>query len=424
MSHRTPLRPAPATTALARAARIPATRLLPLGLLLLAGLVVLPGIARAADEAEKKLRVIQPNALKAKAEAAGTIVKHPTVTPDKLKEAVEAAKGKSQVVNLVPADHKAAPAAATHAAAPVDPAVAAARAAAHGYRPPTYTPTAAAPITHLADAAPGHAPARAVPVAATSTQNSREYIRARAAALAGHTPDASGHGEGHDIHWAYDGEGGPQAWGKLKPEFNLCATGKRQSPIHIESSSTLIGPAEPLQFNYWPSNGTVVNNGHTIQVDVDGDNAITVRGSTYRLVQFHFHHPSEERINFKTFSMVAHLVHRNAEGQLAVVAVLIEPGQASSFLQKVWTYMPLDNGDKVRMPTNLVDINEFLPKDQRYFQFMGSLTTPPCTEGVLWMVLKTPVTASREQVRMFSQLFPNNARPVQPVNARVVREAQ
>lgn len=442
-----PHRPTQKTACAAAASPALSTRLLPLlALLLLAGLAALPTGSRAADEEDKKLRVIQPNALKAKAEAAGTIVKHPTVTPEQLKETVEAAKGKSQVVNLVPTERKGEPAArpaaasAAHgaAAAPahaapaaVDPSIAAARAAAHGYRPPSYTPSTSAPITHLADAVParatGHAaPAAhaAVPVAAGSAANSREYIRARAAALAGHTPDAGGHGDGHDIHWAYEGEGGPQAWGKLKPEFNLCASGKRQSPIHIESSNTLLGPAEPLQFNYWPSNGTVVNNGHTIQVDVDGDNAISVRGSTYRLVQFHFHHPSEERINYKTFAMVAHLVHRNAEGQLAVVAVLIEPGQASSFMQKVWTYMPLDNGDKVRMPPNLVDINEFLPKDQRYFQFMGSLTTPPCSEGVLWLVLKTPVTASREQVRMFSQLFPNNARPVQPVNARVVREAQ
>ena len=122
--------------------------------------------------------------------------------------------------------------------------------------------------------------------------------------------------------------------------------------------------------------------------------------------------------------MVAHLVHKSADGQLAVLAVLIDPGTSNSLMEKVWTYMPLDSGDKVRMPIGLIDINEFLPKDKRYFQFMGSLTTPPCSEGVLWQVFKQPVTASREQIRLFSQLFPNNARPVQPVNGRVVREAQ
>jgi carbonic anhydrase len=227
-----------------------------------------------------------------------------------------------------------------------------------------------------------------------------------------------------EVHWSYEGENGPQAWGKLKPDFNVCAIGKRQSPINIEASGTLQGPAEPLQFNYQLSNGTVVNNGHTIQVDVLGDNSITVRGSTYKLLQFHFHNPSEERVNYRGFAMVAHLVHKNAEGQLAVVAVLLDPGVANALINKVWTYMPLDTGDRVRMPTGLIDMNELLPKDQRYYQFMGSLTTPPCTEGVLWLVLKQPTTVSREQIKLFSQLFPNNARPVQPVNGRAVRDAQ
>lgn len=263
---------------------------------------------------------------------------------------------------------------------------------------------------------------------------SQHYKQARAAAVAGHTTGeapaahgaaAAGDGaHGAEVHWAYEGETGPQAWGKLKPDFNLCAVGKRQSPINIEDGATLQGPAEPVQFAYVPSNGTVVNNGHTIQVDVQGENAITVRGSTYRLLQFHFHTPSEEQINFKRFPMVAHLVHKNNEGQLAVVAVLLDEGAASPFIDKVWTYMPLDNGDRVRMPPGLLNLSELLPTDQRYYQFMGSLTTPPCSEGVLWMVLKKPVTISKGQYKLFTQLYPNNARPVQPVNGRAVREAQ
>lgn len=228
----------------------------------------------------------------------------------------------------------------------------------------------------------------------------------------------------HEIHWSYEGEGGPPAWGNLKPEFKTCATGKRQSPIHIEDSVTLQGPAEAIQFSYQPSSATVINNGHTIQVDVYGDNAITVRGSTYKLIQFHFHHPSEERINYKSYAMVAHLVHRNADGQLAVVAVLLDPGEANALIDKVWTYMPLDANDKVRTPDAVVDLNQLLPQDQRYYQFLGSLTTPPCSEGVLWMVLKRPVTLSREQIKLFGQLFPNNARPVQAVNGRPIRDAQ
>jgi carbonic anhydrase len=234
----------------------------------------------------------------------------------------------------------------------------------------------------------------------------------------------SGHAapEAHDPHWSYEGEFGPDQWARVKPAFKVCELGKRQSPIHIQEAVTLQGPAEPLQFDYRPSGGSVVHNGHTIQVDLEPGNTLSVRGTSYELLQFHFHHPSEERINHRSFAMVAHLVHRNHEGQLAVVAVLIDPGEANSLIHKVWTHMPLDSGDRVRLPAGLIDLRELLPADGRYYQFMGSLTTPPCTEGVLWNVLKTPVTVSREQLRLFSQIFPNNARPVQALNGRMVRE--
>lgn len=259
----------------------------------------------------------------------------------------------------------------------------------------------------------------------TAGQPSRQYVEARAKALGMVTPKvqepAGEHGA--EVHWGYEGEAGPKAWGKLKPEFNACAVGKRQSPINIEDSATLQGPAEPIQFSYTPSNATVVNNGHTIQVDVQGENSITVRGSNYRLLQFHFHTPSEEQINFKRYPMVAHLVHRNSEGQLAVVAVLLEQGTANALVDRVWTYMPLDANDRVRMPQEALNLADLLPKDQRYYQFMGSLTTPPCTEGVLWLVMKQPVAISKAQYRLFTQIYPNNARPVQPLNGRPVREA-
>lgn len=255
----------------------------------------------------------------------------------------------------------------------------------------------------------GHASVRG------SAHGSTDAATARHAAVQGHT----------EPHWSYLDPGtDPGAWARLKPEFQTCATGKRQSPVHIEESVTLQGPAEPLAFDYRPSGGSVVNNGHTIQVDLDGQNTLTVRGSTYRLLQFHFHHPAEEKVNHKGFAMVAHLVHQNAEGRLAVLAVLIDPGAASDLVHKVWTHMPLDVNDRVRLPADLLDLNALLPQDQRYYQFMGSLTTPPCTEGVLWMVLKQPMSVSREQLKLFAQLFPMNARPVQALNGRVVREAQ
>ena len=292
----------------------------------------------------------------------------------------------------------------------------------HSSATPAATPAAAEPVHKPVVAGHGSPPA--------VSQTSRQYIQARAAALSGraaasatvHDAPASGHGS--EAHWSYEGESGPQAWGQLKPEFNVCAIGKRQSPINIDDSETLQGPAEALRFSYTQSNATVVNNGHTIQVDVQGDNVLTVRGSRYRLLQFHFHTPSEEQINFKRSVMVAHLVHKNDEGQLAVVAVLFEPGSTNALIDKVWTYMPLDAGDRVRMPLDFLNLSELLPTDQRYYQFMGSLTTPPCTEGVLWMVLKQSVPISKSQFKLFTQLYPNNARPVQPLNGRPVRDAQ
>ena len=289
------------------------------------------------------------------------------------------------------------------------------------------TPAVArAPMAARAPAVSAHSAAAEHAPAAVNPRASRDYIRAKAAAMTGHEAPAAGAADAHggEVHWAYEGENGPQNWGKLKPEFNMCAIGKRQSPINIEDSGTLHGPGEALQFNYNPSSGTVVNNGHTIQVDVQGDNTLTVRGQVYKLVQFHFHTPSEEQINYRNSAMVTHLVHKSNDGQLAVVAVLMDPGVASDFITKVWTYMPLDANDRVRLPADILNVNELLPKDQRYYQFLGSLTTPPCTENVLWMVLKQPTQVSKDQIRLFQQLYPSNARPVQPVNGRPVRNTQ
>lgn len=275
----------------------------------------------------------------------------------------------------------------------------------------------------------GAAAADKAPSRPVNAKASRQYIRARAAELAGRPPPpmeeivdpARPVGE---AHWAYHGINGPQAWGMLKPEYATCATGQRQSPIHIDESTTLRGPAEAIQFAYGPSNATIVNNGHTLQIDMHGDNGIFVRGTRFHLVQMHFHHPAEERINHRSFAMVAHLVHRNHLGQIAVVAVLLEPGEANPVVNHLWTYMPLGKDDRVPFPRGSVDLNGLLPRDPLYYQFMGSLTTPPCTEDVLWMVLKQPVTISHDQLRLFAQQFPNNARPVQPINGRVVREAR
>lgn len=272
--------------------------------------------------------------------------------------------------------------------------------------------------------------AHAAPVGAPSTVDKARAgahglpAKSRVATSGGHSAKGTAGKAMRDAHWSYAGPTGPESWASLNPDYATCAKGTRQSPIHIMEGETLVGPAEPLGFDYRPSGGSVVNNGHTIQVDVKGENTLTVRGSTYRLLQFHFHHPSEERINYKGFAMVAHLVHRNDAGQLAVVGVMLDPGETNPLIHKVWTHMPLDENDRVPLPEGLIDLNELLPADQRYYQFLGSLTTPPCSEGVLWMVLKGVQSLSRDELRLFSQQFPMNARPVQPLNGRPVREAQ
>jgi carbonic anhydrase len=226
------------------------------------------------------------------------------------------------------------------------------------------------------------------------------------------------------VPWSYTGEGGPAAWGQLQPEYQLCGNGQRQSPIHIEASATLQGPNEALVFDYQAGGGAVLHDGRTIRVEVEGNHLLQVRGATYRLEYLDFHHPGEAVINHQAFAMSAHLVHRDAQGRKAIVAVLLQPGEASAFIDKVWTYIPLDVGDSVRMPPGWLDASTLLPQDQRYYQYFGSMSTPPCEEGVLWMVLKQPVTLSAAQLQLFARLFPHNARPVQALNGRIVRDAQ
>ena len=225
------------------------------------------------------------------------------------------------------------------------------------------------------------------------------------------------------VTWSYEGSNGPTNWGKLKPEFGLCSLGQRQSPIHIQENDTLHGPAEPITFHYTPSRGNVVDDGHTIHVDVDGDNTLTIRSTTYHLTEINFHTPAETQINGNRAPLSVQLIHKNDEGQLAVLAVQFELGEANALVDKVWTYLPLDAADHVPMPNHVLNAGEILPTDQHYFQFIGSLTTPPCIEGVLWIVMKQPLTISPAQYRLFTQLFPMNARPTQPLNGRPVREA-
>lgn len=231
--------------------------------------------------------------------------------------------------------------------------------------------------------------------------------------------DAHG-GAPHAAHWSYQGAHGPEGWGQMKAEFATCASGQRQSPIDIRDGIKV--QLEPVQFDYRPSRFAVLDNGHTVQVNLAGGNSIDVMGRRYELMQFHFHRPSEERVNGRQFDMVAHLVHKSVDGRLAVIAVLLERGGAHPIVQSVWNNLPLEKGEELRA-TPLLDVNALLPTERGYFTYMGSLTTPPCSEGVLWMVMKEPVTVSVEQIAIFSRLYPMNARPIQAVSGRLIKES-
>lgn len=221
------------------------------------------------------------------------------------------------------------------------------------------------------------------------------------------------------IHWAYEGDGGPANWGKLQADYALCSNGKRQSPIDIRDGIKV--DLENIQFNYKPSTFSVIDNGHTVQVSLPEGSSIKVMERTFNLLQFHFHRPSEETVNGRRYDMVAHLVHKSDEGQLAVIALLVEKGAEHPVIQTVWNNLPLEQGMLVS-PSATIDLAKLLPESRAYWTYMGSLTTPPCSEGVLWMVMKQPIQLSPEQVGIFGRLYRNNARPVQPSNGRLIKE--
>ena len=252
------------------------------------------------------------------------------------------------------------------------------------------------------------------PAAATLPRTARRKPAAETAHAS--AADASA----HPAHWDYAGSGGPEAWGQMKPEFAKCSSGTRQSPIDIRDGIKV--NLDPVQFDYKPSAFRVIDNGHTVQVNVGPGNSIEVMGKRYDLVQFHFHRPSEERINGRQFDMVAHLVHKDIDGRLAVVAVLLDRGSAQPLVQSIWNNLPLEKGDEVAARTT-INLNDLLPANRNYFTYMGSLTTPPCSEGVLWMVMKEPVQISGDQIGIFARLYPMNARPVQSAAGRLIKES-
>ena len=231
---------------------------------------------------------------------------------------------------------------------------------------------------------------------------------------------AAAHAQEHAAHWSYSGAHGPDHWGAEDPAFAACSAGIRQSPIDIETATTAALPA--IEFSYKPFPLTVTDTHHSFQVNVpQGSGGITVGGDHYELVQFHFHHPSEERIHGKRYSMVAHLVHKNAKGELAVVAVLIHEGAANPVLKPIFDDFPA-KGTESKVAGTTLDPMQLLPPKHGYYTFDGSLTTPPCSEHVHWFELKEPIQASSAQIAQFAERYPHNARPTQPLNARAVEQ--
>jgi carbonic anhydrase len=275
----------------------------------------------------------------------------------------------------------------------------------------------AAPARKPAAHASTQTPAKTPSAPAAPTQPAAALAAAYRAGLPAEHADGAA---AHALHWDYTGEAGPQAWGELKPEFKACSSGQRQSPIDIRDGIQV--QLEAIQFDYRPSSFTVIDNGHTVQVNLAPGNSISVGGRRYDLLQFHFHRPSEERINGRQFDMVAHLVHKGPEGRLAVVAVLLDRGSAQPIVQAVWNALPLEKNIEVPAPV-AINLNQLLPDDKRYYTYMGSLTTPPCSEGVLWMVMKQPVPIAPEQVNIFTRLYPMNARPIQQAAGRLIKES-
>ncbi len=260
------------------------------------------------------------------------------------------------------------------------------------------------PVIVLAANTDNHSPAHASKKAESPGSNHKQV----ATAPAPH----------HEIHWGYSGAGGPHVWGELLEEYSTCKTGKFQSPIDI--SSVTIGPMPNIRLKYKSSTVRVINNGHTIKIEYDAGSTIQVSGKSYQLLQFHFHSPSEHTIGGKAYPMVAHLVHQASDGQLGVLGVLFIEGRENVFLNQFWKSLPQNHGDKFVDRKTKINMKNLLPRKLQYFNYIGSLTTPPCSEGVNWMVLSHPVEASRQQFDKFLALFPQSVRPVEPLNGRVV----
>ena len=268
---------------------------------------------------------------------------------------------------------------------------------------------------------------------ATTVAEVKPKVVVKTAKVEAKAEDKGGHSEA--MHWSYiDGTSGPENWANIDKANLACTKGKTQSPININLDNAVKVELDPLEFDYRPSQLAITDNGHTIVVKYGEGSNIFIDGRQYRLVQFHFHKPSEEAINGERMEMVVHLVHQHYDGSLAVVAVLLttkmkkywwasDNPKGNPLIQTLWNNIPIVK-EQTDTPGIVINASQLLPQDRGYFTYMGSLTTPPCSEDVRWFVLKTPVLVSEEQVQNFGRIYPMNARPLQPKGDRVIKESK
>jgi carbonic anhydrase len=248
----------------------------------------------------------------------------------------------------------------------------------------------------------------------------RFHTLAQAFALVSAVSPLRLHAQAHEgAHWAYKGKEGPSHWGALDSAYALCARGKAQSPINIVPTAPHQLPG--LSIAYQPTAINILNNGHTIQVTYDSGSFILVEQTRYQLLQFHFHEPSEHTINGKGAPAELHLVHRSADGHLAVIGVLLQTGPANPAFATLWAHLPAAEGPAQRIDAQ-VNAADLIPARHGTYRYDGSLTTPPCSESVKWLVMASPVMLSEEQITALKAALPPDNRPVQPLNHRKVAD--
>ncbi|MBD9514376.1 MULTISPECIES: carbonic anhydrase [Pseudomonadaceae] len=226
-----------------------------------------------------------------------------------------------------------------------------------------------------------------------------------------------------DAHWSYSGDQGPAHWGEEGSA--LCAKGTEQSPINVEKSKVepKKAPSTDLALHYSKTPLKLINNGHTIQASIEGGDTLIYKGTEYQLLQFHFHTPSEHQFNHQSYPMEMHLVNQDKNGHLLVLGLMIKQGQANKQLAQLWKQLPAKEGEEAAITAKLApNLAKLLPTSSHHLFYHGSLTTPPCTEGVQWVLFENPIEMSKQQIEQFHKLFPDNHRPTQTATGREVDE--